>query len=168
MRNPEAVGLADIKDTADIGMGNLAGDADFAVEACQGRAILGDGFRQEFQRHRLAELEVFGAIDFAHGAASGYGHDAVAVLKDGARSESRAIDGAGGRGNPAARRGVPLARRNAGRTGGTGIGFRRQRGRGAENHFSAAGRAKASRARDFTSAGRAGHGWRGSISLPAS
>ena len=115
----QAVGFADIEDAADVGMGNLAGDADFAVEARHGRAILGDGFRQEFQRHRLAELEVFGAIDFAHGAASGHGHDAVAVLKDGARSKSRAIEGAGGRGNPATRRGVPLARRSPGRTGGS-------------------------------------------------
>jgi hypothetical protein len=63
----------------------------FTMETRYGRTVLHDGFRQEFQRHRLAELEAFGAIDFAHGAASGHGHDVVAVLEDRARSESHAV-----------------------------------------------------------------------------
>jgi len=106
----EAIRLADVEDAADVAVGDLPGYADFAVKAGQANTVLRDRFREEFQRHGLAELEVFRAIDFAHAAASGHGHDAVAILEDRARDEARAIEGVGGRGNPATGRGAPLAR----------------------------------------------------------
>src|SRR6202041_2842558 len=87
-----AIGFADIKGPADVGVGDLASDANFSVQARQGRVVVGNRFRQKFQRYRLAQFEVFSSIHFSHAAASSHGYDAVAVFEHGARNESRATE----------------------------------------------------------------------------
>ena len=62
--------FADVVHAANVGMRDLAGDADFAVEAFEQSRLLRRGFGQELQRHGLVELEVGGAIDLAHAAAA--------------------------------------------------------------------------------------------------
>jgi hypothetical protein len=51
------------------------------MEAREGSAILDELFRQELESHILIELQVFGAIDLAHSAASDKSNDAIAVRK---------------------------------------------------------------------------------------
>src|ERR1700756_1598572 len=57
--------FADVIDTAYIGMGDLPGKANFPQES---RGVLGaaaDLFRQQFERHRLSELQIVSAVDLA-------------------------------------------------------------------------------------------------------
>jgi len=54
------VGVANAVDTADVGVRDLSCDAHFVVEAFQLSSVLREGGRQEFQRHRLAQLQVVG------------------------------------------------------------------------------------------------------------
>ena len=87
-----ALGLADVVDAADIGMRDLAGDADFAVKALQQVLVLRGFLGQELQRHGLAQREVGGAIDFAHAAAAQQSDDAVASAQQRAGEEAAFVD----------------------------------------------------------------------------
>jgi len=62
-------------------MRDLAGDADFAVEARQRSAILHELFRQELQRDILIELQVFRTINLAHAPAANESNNAISVCK---------------------------------------------------------------------------------------
>ena len=83
-----AFDLADVVNAADVGVGDLAGDADFAMEAFEQALIARGLFGQEFQRDGLAEREVGGAIDFAHAAAAEQGDDAIAAAEQRAGEEA--------------------------------------------------------------------------------
>ena len=48
--------------------------------------------RQELERDRLSELQVFGSIDFAHAAAAQQADDAVAAGQHRAGNELRAVE----------------------------------------------------------------------------
>ena len=60
-----------------VRVGNLAREADFAVEAFEQAEIVGGLFGQEFESDGLAEGEVGGAVHFAHTAAAQQGNNAV-------------------------------------------------------------------------------------------
>ena len=83
-----AVHLADVVDAADVRVGDLQGGLDLVEEAVEARLIALHRLRQELQRHRLAELEVVGAVDLAHAAAAEQADDAVALGQDRARDEA--------------------------------------------------------------------------------
>ena len=51
-------------------MRHLARDPHFVVELREADVVARHGVRQEFQRDRLAEAEIVGAIDLAHAAAA--------------------------------------------------------------------------------------------------
>ncbi len=98
-----AVDFIDVVDAADVGMRDLARHPDFGVELRQARRILVDVRREELQRDRLTELQVVGAVDLAHAAATEAFDDPVASAEEGARLEAAVIDRARRR-EPAASR----------------------------------------------------------------
>jgi len=92
----EAFGLADVVHAADIGMRDLAGDADLIVETREDAFIAGCDFREKLEGDGLAEGEVCGAIDFAHAAAAEESGDAVTAADNGSGEEAALVDGASG------------------------------------------------------------------------
>ena len=74
--------FANIEDAAHIGVRDLPGNADFGMEASKRGSVLRKRYREEFDSDRLIKLEVFGAIDFAHAAATRQRNDAVALGDD--------------------------------------------------------------------------------------
>ena len=91
-----ALDFADVVDAADVGVGDQAGDADFAVEALQ-QALIARGFLgQEFERDGLAEREIGGAIDLAHAAAAEQPDDAIAAAEERAGNEAPFVFGGAG------------------------------------------------------------------------
>jgi len=88
--------LADVVHPAHVGMSHLPRDAHFVVEARQRAFVAGRRFRQELQRHRLAQRQVRGAVDFAHAAAPQQAGDAVAPRQHRARQKASFVHAAGG------------------------------------------------------------------------
>jgi hypothetical protein len=62
------------------------------MEARQPIGAMRHVFRQELEGNRLAELQVFGSIDFAHAAAPDQANDAIAIGEHRAGNELRAVD----------------------------------------------------------------------------
>ena len=86
-----AVEFADVVNPADVGMGDLARDANLVAEALERARVPGGSLRKKLQRDRLAEFEVGGAIDFAHAAPAEQGDDAIALEQQRARREATFI-----------------------------------------------------------------------------
>jgi hypothetical protein len=82
-----------IEYAADVGMRDLSSDANFGMKARECRSILGESFGKKFYGDDLAELQIFGAIDFAHAAAARQGDNAVTFGDDLARGKAAAADG---------------------------------------------------------------------------
>jgi hypothetical protein len=83
----------DVVHAADARVGDLPRDLDFIKEALEPRRVIFDHRRQELQRHRLAELEVVGAVDLAHPPATEQADDPVAASQHRPREESAAVGG---------------------------------------------------------------------------
>src|SRR5260370_15990177 len=62
------------------------------MEPRQRPSVLGQRGGQKFNRHNLAELQIFRAIDFAHAAAPGERNHAIAVRDDLPRREPPAAN----------------------------------------------------------------------------
>ncbi len=88
-----AVDLVDVVDTADVRMRHLAGHPHFAVQLHQAGGIAIDFRGQELERDRLRQLEIVGAIDLTHTAASQTPDDAVAAAEQGPGRKSAVVDG---------------------------------------------------------------------------
>jgi hypothetical protein len=74
-----AVDFAEIVDAADIGVRDLARDANFIVKTgADGRIVRGN-FRQKLERDFLAQREVVSAIDLAHTAAAKQRDNSIAI-----------------------------------------------------------------------------------------
>ena len=58
--------LADVVHPADVGMADLPRQSDFAVKVFQSLRVLSEILRQKLQRNRVPELQIVGAVDFAH------------------------------------------------------------------------------------------------------
>src|SRR5580765_3778927 len=86
-----AVGFANVENTADVGVRDLTSDAHFAVETRQRSSVLHKLFRQEFQRYVLIELEVLRAIDFAHAATADKRDNAIAISEQSAGKNASAL-----------------------------------------------------------------------------
>ena len=74
-----AFDLAEIVNAADVGMRNLARDANFVAEARQSGFIAGDALGQKLERDWLLERQVVGAVDLAHSAFAEQRDDAIAL-----------------------------------------------------------------------------------------
>ena len=61
-----SVRLADVIDPADIGVGDLPREPDFAEQPLEPRRILFENRGQELQGNGLSEFQVVRAVDFAH------------------------------------------------------------------------------------------------------
>ena len=90
------VDVADVVDPADVRVRDAKRHAHLAQEPIQAFLIALEAGRQELQRDRLAELEVVGAVDLAHPAASQQSDHAVAAGNDRTGQETRAVRGIGG------------------------------------------------------------------------
>jgi hypothetical protein len=76
-----ALVLADVINSADIGVIECGGSLRLALEPFQGLPVLGEFFGQELQGDGALELGVLGLIDHAHAAATEPLNDAV--MRDG-------------------------------------------------------------------------------------
>ena len=96
----KSLGFADVVDTAEIGMRDLARDAYFTPESLECFGVSRELFGKEFQGHRLIEREVVSMVDLAHPALSDALDDAIPARQDRAGVESSVgdIDGTGRRG----------------------------------------------------------------------
>ena len=83
-----AIHFSYIVDAADIWMRKLAGDSDFGKKPLTANGIFRQGRRKEFQRHRLAQLQIVRPINFPHSTASEQPDNTIAVSKNGSRCES--------------------------------------------------------------------------------
>ncbi len=86
-QEPAAFVVAEIVETADVLVRHLAGDSELGVKLREAIAVGGDAGGQEFERDRLVERQVVGAVDLAHSAAAEQRHEAVASGDDRAGSE---------------------------------------------------------------------------------
>jgi hypothetical protein len=87
-----AVNFANVVNAADVAMRDLPRHSHFPVKASQRRAVARERFRQKLERDRLAQLEIIGAVDFAHSAATNQSDDAIALDQYRPRNEPRIID----------------------------------------------------------------------------
>ena len=107
-----AFDFADVVNAADVGVGDQARHAHFAVESLQQALIARRLFGQELQGYGLSERQVGGAIDLAHSAAAEQSDDAVAPAEQGSRDEAAFVlfrrRGHAGDLGIAARAGLPM------------------------------------------------------------
>jgi hypothetical protein len=71
--------LADIVDPADARMRNLPRYPHFRKQPLAPNGIICKRLGQEFQRHRLSQFEIVGAVDFSHSAPADQPDNAVSV-----------------------------------------------------------------------------------------
>ncbi len=74
-----AIGVAEVVQADDVLVGHLARHTQLVVKLREPAVVAGYPGRQEFQRDRLVERQVVGAIHFSHAAASEQGDKAVAA-----------------------------------------------------------------------------------------
>jgi len=87
-----AVDLADVVDAADVGVSHAQGEPNLVQESPQSSGIAFEFDGQEFERDRLAELEILGAVNLAHPTATEQTDDAVALADQGAGSKPPAVE----------------------------------------------------------------------------
>jgi hypothetical protein len=68
-------------------VGDLARDPDLVVEPREPRGVARETRRQELQRDRLVQLQVVGAVDFAHTTPAQQADDPVALAHDSSGQE---------------------------------------------------------------------------------
>ncbi len=88
----DALHLTHVVHAADVRMGDLPGDPHLVEEALQSTGVLLELLRKELERHRLAELQVVGAVDLAHPAAAEQTDDAVSLPKHRSGDEAGSIE----------------------------------------------------------------------------
>ena len=69
--------LADVVHPADVGMADLPRQSDFAVKEIQSLRVLSEILRQKLQRNGVPELQIVGAVDFAHPTCSDERDDSI-------------------------------------------------------------------------------------------
>src|SRR5262249_4814801 len=65
-----AVGITDIEDAANVGMGNLPRNPNFRVKTGECRSILSQRLRKEFDGDSLTQRQIIRPIDLAHAPAA--------------------------------------------------------------------------------------------------
>jgi hypothetical protein len=71
-KEPRALGLdqSEAERLTDVGIVECRGSLRFTLETLQRLMILGEGFRQELERHEAVELRVLSLVDDTHAAAT--------------------------------------------------------------------------------------------------
>ena len=87
-----AVDFADVVNPTNVLVRDLTCDAHFTMKTRERRAVTQEVFGKKLQRNRLAQLEIIGAVNFAHAAFAEQPDDAVTIGEDGAGYEPRVID----------------------------------------------------------------------------
>ena len=82
------IDFAEVVDAADVGMGDLARDANFIAEAVERLRIIGGLRREEFQRDCLAQHQIVGAIHLPHAALPEFRDNAISSGEESAGQES--------------------------------------------------------------------------------
>ena len=93
-----ALGFADVMDTADVRMGDVAGEPHFGDEALQHVALQDAVHREQLERDALPERQVVGAIDLTHPALTEQADDAVPAGEDAAWRKACLFNRRGARG----------------------------------------------------------------------
>jgi hypothetical protein len=91
------VDFTDVVDATDVRMRDLPGQSHFLMEPRQPLRVLSEVLWQELERDRLTELEIVGAIDLTHPAATEHRNDAIAAGEDGTGNEPGVVDRIGRR-----------------------------------------------------------------------
>jgi hypothetical protein len=73
----DAVGLLNRKDRDDVRVVQSGQDLRFPLEAGEAIGIVGEGIRQNLDRHVAIEFRISGLVDFAHAAGAEGGEDFV-------------------------------------------------------------------------------------------
>jgi len=79
-----SVALPDVIHAADVGVGHLAGHADFGVELIAPALVFPMLGGKKFEGDSLPEFEIVGTVDFPHAAAPEQRDDAIAIRNHGA------------------------------------------------------------------------------------
>jgi hypothetical protein len=87
-----ASGFADVVHAAHVWMRDQPREPDFLMEPRKPVSAMRDLARQELESHSLSELQVLGAIDFAHPAAAQQADDPIAAGQHRTRNELRAVE----------------------------------------------------------------------------
>jgi hypothetical protein len=90
-----AVKFADVVNPADIGVRNLPCNPHFRKQPLAFHGIIRERLGQEFQRHRLSELEIVSPIHLSHSSAAYQPDDSVSVGQHHARREPTDRQGIG-------------------------------------------------------------------------
>jgi hypothetical protein len=83
-----AVGVADVVDAADVLVGDLTGEAHLVVNCASRAGSVSSDSGRNFNRDRLIQRQVVGAVDFAHPALAQPADNAIAAGEDGTRLEA--------------------------------------------------------------------------------
>ncbi len=86
-----SVDLGDVIDLTDVGVGHLAGGLHLGTEALESRRVGCELDGEKLERHRLAELEIVGAVDLAHPSPAEETDDAIAGPEHGARKKPAVV-----------------------------------------------------------------------------
>ena len=81
------INVAHVIHTANIGMGNLAGKANFIAETLEQPLVVPCSVWQKLQCNRLSQRQIIGAVDFTHTALAEQVDDAVAACEHTSRQE---------------------------------------------------------------------------------
>jgi vacuolar-type H+-ATPase subunit I/STV1 len=84
--------LADVVNTTDILVRDLAGNAHLAMKPRQRPAVAEQMIRQKLQRDRLRKFQIVRAIDFAHSAFAQQADDAITIREDRSGHKARVVN----------------------------------------------------------------------------
>ena len=80
--------LADVVDTANVGVAHPSRQAHLVPQLGEGRRIVGQGLGKKLEGHRLAELQIVGANHLPHATAAEDGDHAVTATERRSRQEA--------------------------------------------------------------------------------
>jgi hypothetical protein len=83
-----AIDFRDVVDAADVGMHELPRDADLGKESLAPHRVGCERCRQKLQRHRLAQLQIVGAVHLARPAGAEQADNSIAALEKGTGCET--------------------------------------------------------------------------------
>src|SRR5262249_25483190 len=96
--------LADVVDAADVRVRDLPCGPDFVEEAAEPRRVPSERLGQEFQSHRLAQLQIVGPVDLPHPSLAENPDDPIATGQDRPGNETALVERSRGGAEPAAGR----------------------------------------------------------------
>lgn len=84
--------LGDVVDATYVRVRDLPSDPDFMEESFELASVVRQGLGEKLECHGLTQLEVVGAVDFAHPALADQTHDSVTIREHSPRRKSGVVD----------------------------------------------------------------------------